>query len=129
MDFEEALTAELEQIEGLMDKVFPLNAEEGTEAPYLIYVGSEGLEDKTLDGYSDSKEIDCELNIMQYSYSGLKYLTKQVLSKVKSFQSRKIGDDGPFIQNISYNDSVEIYEKEVDLYRCVIEIKVKIGGS
>lgn len=129
MNFEQALTAELEQIEGLMDKVFPLNAEEGTKAPYLIYFGSEGLEDKTLDGYLDSKEVDCELNIMQYSYSGLKYLTKQILSKLKSFQSRTIGEQGPFIQSVSYQKPVEIYEKEVDLYRCVIEITVKIGGN
>jgi len=129
MNFEQALTAELEQIEGLMDKVFPLNAEEGTKAPYLIYFGSEGLEDKTLDGYLESKEVECELNIMQYSFLELKYLSKQVLDKVKSFQSRVIGEDGPFIQSISYQKPVVLYEKEVNLYRCVIEITVKIGGN
>ncbi|ALC92062.1 hypothetical protein AM500_21385 [Bacillus sp. FJAT-18017] len=121
MNFEEALTAELSSLPGLADKVYPLNAPEGTPAPYIIYVSSEGLQDKSLKGYHSSKEVPCEINIFTDSYAGLKDLTQQVITKLVSFQSRNIGHSGPFIQNFTYEKPVELYENQVSLYRCLIE--------
>jgi len=130
MSFEDALTIELEEIEGLMDKVFPLNAEEGTKAPYVIYVSSEGEQDKTLDGYLPTRDVDAEINVLQHSYSGMKYLTKQVLSKLISFQSRYIGGtEDIYIKSVTYRKPVELYEEQALLYRSVIEFTVNIGGK
>lgn len=131
MYFEEALRAELNAIDDLTDKVFPLNATEGTKAPYLIYVSSEGVQDKSLQGYLSNKEVDCEINILHESYAGMKDLTKSVLSKILTFQGRSIGGIGTlqkggiFIQNVTYEKPVEIYEQEVDLYRSVTEFKFR----
>lgn len=129
MNFEEALRDELSSITSLSNKVFPLNAPEGTKAPYVIYVSNDGVLDKSFEGYLKTRVVDCEINILHKSYGGLKSLAKDVLDKVKSFQSRNIGGiltkDGPFIQNITYSKPVEIYESEVKLYRSVIDIKVK----
>lgn len=119
MYFEEALRAELDTIEELTNKVFPLTAPEGTEAPYIIYVSSEGIQDKSLQGYLSSKEVPCEINILVDDYLSLKELTTTVLAKILSFQGHKIGDF--FIQDVSYEKPVEIYEQEVDLYRSVID--------
>jgi hypothetical protein len=126
MNFEEALRAELSTITELTNKVFPLNATEGIKAPYIIYVSTEGIQDKTLQGYLASKEIECEINILHDSYVNLKSLTKQVLAKIIAFQGRIIGDNGPFIQNVTYEKPVELYESLVFLYRCVINTKFKI---
>jgi hypothetical protein len=130
MNFEEALRVELGTLTGLSNKVFPLNATEGTKAPYVVYVSSEGLQVKTLQGYLGSKEVDCEINILHDSYANMKDLGKEVLAKIISFQGRHIGGllskDGPFIQNVTYTKPMEIYEKEVALYRSVIDITVKI---
>jgi hypothetical protein len=130
MNFEEALRAELGTLTELSNKVFPLNADEGTKAPYVVYISSEGVQVKTLQGYMGNKEVDCEINILHDSYANMKALTKEVLAKIISFQGRSIGDlfskDGPFIQNVTYSKPVEIYEKEVSLYRSVIDITVKI---
>ncbi|SDM17419.1 DUF3168 domain-containing protein [Bacillus sp. OK048] len=125
MDFEEALRAELGTIAGLTNKVFPLNATEGTKAPYIIYVSSEGVQDKSLLGYLSSKEVDCEINIVQASYGSMKSLTKLVISQIISFIGRNIGENGPFIQNVTYHKPVELYEQEVNLYRCVIDCNFK----
>lgn len=125
MTFEEALRAELSSISGLSNKVFPLHAKEGITTPYIIYVSSEGIPDKTFEGYLDSKEVECEINIIHNSYSSMKSLTKSVLDKIRSFQGRYIGGYGPLIQNVSYEKPVELYENEVSLYRCLIDIKVR----
>ncbi|KQL54511.1 hypothetical protein AN964_14065 [Heyndrickxia shackletonii] len=124
MDFEEALRAELVTIDGLSNKVFPLNATEGTKPPYIIYVSSEGIQDKTLDGYQSNKEAPCEINIVHNSYENLKSMTKQVLDKIVSFEGRVIGKDGPFIQELSYDKPIELYENEISAYRSVINFTV-----
>ena len=127
VNFEEALTAELSALPGLARKVFPLNAKEGTLAPYIIYVSSEGQQDKTLQGYIESKEVECEINIFHPSYAGLKKLTKEVLSLLITFNGRFIGSsEGPFVENVTYDKPVELHENQVSLYRCLIDLKVRI---
>jgi hypothetical protein len=124
MTFEEALRAELITIEELNNKVFPLKAPEGTEAPYLIYVSSEGRNDKGLDGFYNSKEVQIELNIIHDRYSRMKALSRLVVNKLKNFEKRHIAETGPFIQEVTFeNDGVELYEHEVDLYRTVLDLR------
>lgn len=125
MSFEEALREELSSISGLTNKVYPLKAKQGVEAPYLIYVSSEGVKTKSLQGYLPSKEVECELNIVSDSYSGLKNITKQVIAQIVSFQGRQIGSNGPVIQNVTYERPVELYENEVNRYRSVIDLTVR----
>lgn len=125
MNFDEALRDELGSISELINRVFPLKAKEGMKAPYIVYVSSEGIQDKSFQGYLDSKTVDCEINILHDSYGNMKSLTKEVLAKIISFQDRSIGENGPFIQNVTYERPVELYEKEISLYRCVIDIKVR----
>lgn len=126
MSFESALREELFTITELVGNVHPLNASEDAEAPYLVYVSSEGLPDRTLEGFASSKEVSCELNVIHSTYGSLKTLTGAILSLIQSFQGRSIGASGPFIQSISYEEPVELYEPEIKKYRCNIEITVKI---
>ena len=114
MAFEESLRVDLMTIPELVNKVFPLVAPEGVKTPYVVYVSSEGLEDRTLQGYQASKVVDCELHITSDSYGAMKDLTKKVLTKVKSNL------------NLSYDRPVELYNNEVQLYRTVLEITVRI---
>jgi hypothetical protein len=51
----------------------------------------------------------------------MKSLTKLVMAKILTFQSRVIGTGGPFIQNVTYQEPVELYDDEPKLYRCVIQ--------
>ncbi|MEH7503287.1 DUF3168 domain-containing protein [Neobacillus drentensis] len=126
MNFEEALKSELNSITGLEDKVFPVFAEEGIKPPFVIYVSSEGQQDKTLDGYLISKEIECEIHVIHSNYSKMKNLTKDALSKLQTFYGRAIGVDGPFIKSLSYDKPIEVHEKEVKLYRSSFDIRVRL---
>jgi hypothetical protein len=124
MDFEQALTAELKTIMGF-NKVSPHMVGQGTKAPYCFYMSSDGVFDKSLEGYLDSKELECEINIVTDKYSELKPLTRLVINKLISFQGRSIGNSEIFIQNFTYEKPVELYEKEVNLFRCLIDCKFK----
>lgn len=124
MTFEEALRAELMTIEGLHNKVFPLNAPENTSAPYVIYLSSAGQYDKDLQGFHTSKAVSVELNIIHSKYSSLKTLLKHVIDKIKSFERRRIAETGPFIQEVVFkSDGAELYEPQVDMYRMVLDLK------
>lgn len=123
MDFEEALAVEL-GVGDLTGKVYPGSAPEGTKAPYLVYLSSDGLPDKTLNGYLGSRTVSGELNIVAAGYRDLKPLVSAVLSKFRSFEGRVIGTGGPFIQSVSHEDPLEIYEGAVKMWRCLIDFRV-----
>ncbi|MCM3763446.1 DUF3168 domain-containing protein [Neobacillus niacini] len=125
MNFEDALRAEFETITGLTNKIFPLNAPEGEKAPFIVYVSSDGVPDKSLQGYLSTREIPCEIYILHDSYAGMKAITKEVVAKILSFQGRVIGENGPFIQNATFEEPVERYEKEISLYRSAFDLRVK----
>ncbi|MGO4185209.1 DUF3168 domain-containing protein [Paenibacillus sp. TAF43_2] len=126
MEFEPALVLELREIEGFSSKIFPLVATEGVPAPYIAYSSSEGLREKNLSGYTNSKEIEVDLNIIAGTYKEMKRLTALVIDKLISFESRVIGKEGPFVQELKYERPVELYEPLPKLHRCVIEFIVHI---
>lgn len=124
MDFEPALVEELKSIPELENRIYPLFAPEATKyngVPYLIYGSSEGIRDKSLDGYMNSKEVRAELNVVTESYGELKSITKQVIDLLVSFEQRTIGTNGPYIKELEYQMPIEIYENQPNLYRCMIE--------
>ena len=123
MTFEEALRTELITIEELNEKVFPLTAPEGTEAPYLIYVSSRGRYDKSLEGFQKSKSVSVEINVIHDRASKMRALARQVKALVMSMEKRRIANEGPYIEEIVFeNEGTELYEHEVDLYRCVFDL-------
>jgi hypothetical protein len=127
MNFEEALVSELVGITDLINKIFPLNATEGIKPPYIVYVSSEGEQERTLDGYVISKEVNCELHILNDSYFGLKDITKQVISLIDTFQRRTIGGDGGvYVQSCTYEKVHEQYVPELLQCLCILEMKVRI---
>jgi len=124
VDFEPALVQELKSIAALENRIYPLTAPEATASggvPYLIYASSEGLRDKTLGGHLNSKEVRAELNIIAKKYSDMKAITREVIALLISFEGRQIGTGGPFIEELTYQMPVEMYESEPGLYRCVVE--------
>jgi len=124
VDFEPALVQELKTITALENRIYPLTAPEATASsgvPYLIYASSEGLRDKTLGGHLESKEVRAELNIIAKRYGDMKAITKQVIALLIGFEGRQIGVDGPFIEELTYQMPVEMYESQPQLHRCVVE--------
>jgi hypothetical protein len=127
MYFEEALVVELGSISGLSNKVFPITAIEGTVAPYVVYVSSEGVAEKDLEGYDLLREIDCEIHIVSNSYAEMKSLTRSVISTIQSFQGRVIGGtDGVMIYDVTLDNPHEQWNNDLFQYICILPITVKI---
>ena len=125
MTFEAALRTELMTITSLNNKVFPMRAPEGTEAPYLIYLTSPGEYDKSFDGWHKSKSVAAELNILHNSTTKLRALTREVMALVMTFEGKALGGTGPVVDEIVFEgDSVEMYEPQADLYRKVINMRI-----
>ena len=72
MNFEEALTYELQAISGLSNKVFPQKAEENLSPPFLVYLSSDGEAIMTLSGPTDMTELTCGIHVWAESYEQLK---------------------------------------------------------
>jgi hypothetical protein len=127
MNFEEALRNELSSIPQLANRIFPLAATEGVKSPYLVYISNEGVPQKCLSGYFGPTEITGELHILNDSYSGLKDITKQVISTIESFQNRIIGGtDGVLIQDVTYEKPSEQYIDQLFQYLSIITFTVRI---
>lgn len=126
MDFEQSLVYELSSIVGLDNRIFPLSAKEGIEPPFVIYVSSEGEETQTLEGFTGSVGITCEIHVITNSYGELKNYTRQVLDKLKSFWGRQIGENGVFIKSFSFDAPVETIDEEFNFRRSSFDIRVRI---
>ena len=129
LNFEEALTAELEAITGLTDRVFPLNATEGLEPPFIVYISNNGEEIMDLGGFSGMYELNAEIHVVAEDYEELKSLEKQVLDKVKSFWGRSIGDGGPLIKSITLTEPIESHENELGYDRVIFDMRVRFNAS
>ena len=125
LTFEAALRMELTTITELQDKVFPIRALEGTEAPYLIYLTSVGEPDKSLNGWHKSKSVAVVLNIIHHSSTRLRALTREVLALVMTWEGRRLAETGARVDELTFEgDGVEMYEPQADLYRKVINIRI-----
>ncbi len=125
MNFEEALTTELESITGLENLVFPLNASEGLEPPFVVYISSGGEEIQDLGGFTGMYELTAEIHVIAKDYEELKSLEKQVTDKCKSFFGRSIGNGGPLIKSITIAEPMETHENDLGYDRVSFDIRVR----
>ncbi|MOA47395.1 hypothetical protein D3C78_1700250 [compost metagenome] len=56
-------------------------------------------------------------------YAVMKQVTRKVIDLLISMNQRVIGTNGPYINEMSYEEPTELFEHEVSLYRCVIGFK------
>lgn len=120
MDIEQELRAELANISGLADRVYPLVAPEGTVPPYATYHLIKADRIKTLNGYGGSKYATYQIDIADDAYSGSKALRESVLARFENFTG-SIGGGGPYIESTKILAEFEKYEQESSLYHGMIE--------
>ena len=98
----------IEAVNELDGKVYPLNAPENGELPYVVYVSSGSTEDDTLNGWIGSYDTDMEINVLHRSYKALKLL-------------KRISAGAVYIEE----NQPELYEPEIEAYRKIINIKIQ----
>ena len=106
----------IEAVNELDGKVYPLNAPENGELPYVVYVSSGSTEDDKLNGWIGSYDTDMEINVLHRSYKALKLLSKAVVQSLK-----RISAGAVYIEE----NQPELYEPEIEAYRKIINIKIQ----
>lgn len=118
-----ALRHELNKISEINNKIFSTNAPKGQKTPYLVYmVRKKSL--KTLEGITNDRESNVMLNILCDSYPQMKDITKKVEELIITFPLRVIGDNGPYIEDLTIDEISEIYENELKLQRGIIPFQI-----
>lgn len=122
VDFEQGLRNELQTISGLNKKVFPMSAPEGTKTSFVIYNKSNTEIIKTMDGVSKTRSGVYDIDILCDTYAQLQTLFKHVKNKLNSFVGRNL-TSSVFVQNVTYENLIELYEEEVKWYRISMEVR------
>jgi len=129
LNFEQALVVELKTVSGLSTKVFPVNAPEGTAAPYVTYDSDDQNWEKALDGFLTSGPLHCTVDVLHTSYPNMKNLAALVKAEIASWIMSTIGAStgvtGVYIQDVTFDELLpELFEPAVNLYRKVIGFTV-----
>lgn len=129
MNFEQALRAELVTLSGLSNKVFPLNAPEGTATPFVVYAKANTDYIKSMDGTQLIRQGRYDIDVLAQTYSALQDQIVAIKNKILSFEGRIIGTGGPFVQSVQILNLIEMYENQVQFYRGSFEIIFYYGGA
>lgn len=123
---EMALKYELEtHIAELVNSIYPTNAPEGADKPYLVYARISTKRTKTLEGYTDKQALSYMFSIMAKKYGDMKSLTKKVEDLLISLPQTSIGgSDDIFVEDIEINNIDETFEKELEVNRGIIDFTI-----
>lgn len=122
LDFEQGLRNELQTISGLNKKVFPMSAPEGVKPSFVVYNKSNTEILKTMDGILKTRSGVYDIDILADTYAQLQIVFKAVKDKLNSFVGRNL-TSSVFVQNVTYENLIELYEEEVKWYRISMEIR------
>lgn len=123
---EVALRYELiKAIQELATSIYPTNAPEGTEKPYLVYARISTKKTKTLDGYTDRQALSYMFSIMSTKYSDMVDLRNKVEQLLLSLPKRNIGSDGGiYVEDLTLNNIDETWENELKVNRGIIDFTI-----
>jgi len=120
---ETALRLEINtNIPDLKDKIYPTNAPEGSQGPYLVYSRITTRKIKTLQGLIGKEYLSYMFSIMATRYGDMKRITKQVENLLISLPGQQIGDF--YIEDLDINNIHEVYEHELKVNRGIIDFTI-----
>ena len=123
---ETALRYELVQaIPELTNQIYPTNAPEGSQGPYLVYARINTNKVKTLEGYTNKQALSYMFSIMATKYSDMVKVRKQVEELLEGMPQREIGNTTKFfIEDLDINNITEQYEHELGVNRGIIDFTI-----
>jgi hypothetical protein len=123
---EQALRYELIQaIPELTNQVYPTNAPEGSQGPYLVYARINTDKVKTLEGYTNKQALSYMFSIMAVKYSDMVKVRDKVEDMLLGLPGTEIGDKSTIsIEDIDINNIDEQYEHELGVNRGIIDFTI-----
>ena len=125
---EAALVYELKnRIPEFKDEIYPTNASETAERPYLVYARISTKKTKTLEGFTGNNELSFMFSIMAKRYADMKSLTAKVEDFLLSLPGTYIGEDKDiYVQDLTINNIAEQYEHELKVNRGIIDFTIYV---
>jgi hypothetical protein len=123
---EEALKYELEtNITDLSGNIYPTNAPETADKPYLVYKRINTKKIKTLQGFTGKQDLSFMFSVMAKRYEDMITLRKEVETLLISMLQTNIGeDDSIYVEDIDINNIDEQYEYELKMNRGIIDFTI-----
>ena len=100
-------------LKNVCDRIYPVKLPEGAIYPAIIYqVIYDGANQAFNSGNYMSRDVRFQIDVFSKSYSEAKTLKEEVINEVIGLNAGDIS-------------SQDIYEDELDLYRQIIDIKIR----
>ncbi len=122
---EAALRHELQSITEIKDSIYPTNAPESADKPYLVYARITTEITKTLDGYTDKQAQSYMFSVMAKKYSDMVSIRKDIETILLAMPGTTIGDDVTFyVEDLDINRIAEQYEHQLGVNRGIIDFTI-----
>lgn len=109
----------------LNNQVYPTNAPETADKPYLVYMRSRTDMEKTLEGYTGTENLGYLFNVMAVKYADMSRLRNQVIELLVDMERRHIGNDEQFyITELDIVNIEEQYEHQLGVNRGIIDFTI-----
>ena len=109
----------MNNIPELNNKIYPTNAPEGSQGPYLVYARINTNKIKTLDGYTNKQALSYMFSVMDNKYSDMVRLRNRVEDLLTLLpQLAAIGKDDYYVENLNtiYVDDLDLYVKNLGVF-------------
>jgi len=106
----------------LEGEIYPTNAPEGSQKPFLVYARINTKKVKTLEGLTGKEYLSYMFSVMATKYKDMKSLTKKVEDLLASLPGQTIGNY--YIEDIDINNVTEQYEHELKVNRGIIDFTI-----
>lgn len=118
---EETMTATLEALEGLKDRVCPIVDIQKSTGPLVVYDQRIEREEQTLTGDSGLQTADFQLHVMHGTYKKMRLLSESVKHALKQLQGKT---NGPLlIEAVNVELATpDLMEKAVQLFRRTYDV-------
>lgn len=113
------IESNIPELEG---EIYPTNAPEDHDKPYLVYTRISTKKIKTLEGFTGNEYLSFMFSIMATRYGEMKKLTKKVEELLVSLPGTTIGNF--YVEDIDINNIHEVYEHELKVNRGIIDFTI-----
>ena len=124
MTFNTGLKSTLKEIKELKNRVYPVVAPEGVRPPFLVYRKSRSKFLKDLSGIITDIEATYELVLISDDYQKLDELETEIKKKLIGVLFKRIGGDGPRINNLDLEELGDEYIYQPNAYKSSLLLTV-----
>jgi len=124
MEIEKLIRQEMNTIPGIRNNVYPLYAPKDVKAPYAVYSKQSINFLMSLNGKLGNVDAVYNVFIVAATYTALQDIVLAAIDKLFELRMRRIGEQGPFIQQVQVQHLGDSFDYEADLLQAQLQVKI-----